>query len=139
MSTIYQETIEAAKIVRIALAYCSAQDSLSGQDQPAVYDRQWQACCGVAARFLHDPKAMTAELCHHEWRLSQMRSSHPQYWPAAASVDWDQLDGTNRYAEYAGLAAMRQELLEIEREEEEQLTERLHRDAQQKHDQEAWQ
>ncbi len=129
-----QETQAAQTIVRIALAYCDAQDALTGQVQPEVYDRQWQACCGVAARFLADSEAMTPQLCHHEWRLSQMRSSHPRYWPSAAGVDWANLDGINQYAEIAGLAAMRQALQDIRWEEDETLTEHLHPDAQQQHE-----
>ncbi len=108
---INQEAQAAAMIVRIALAYCNSQDALSGQEQPAVYDRQWQACCAVASRFLADPEAMTPQLCHHEWRLSQMRSSHPRYWPTAARTGWDDLSPMDQYAERAGLAAMREAYL----------------------------
>ena len=127
----------ANRIVRIALAYCDAQSVTSGIEQPAAHDRQWQACCGVAARFLSDPKAMTPALCHHEWRLSQMRHSHPAYWPPAVSTNWEDLPGTDRMIEGMGLRAMRDELLCIETEEEERLTAHLHPDAQQIHDAEA--
>ncbi len=50
-----------------------------------------------------------------ELRLSQMRHSHPQFWPAAASRTWDELDPMDQYVERAGLAAMRQALNETRR------------------------
>jgi hypothetical protein len=110
------EIVVASRIIRIALAYCNAQTAISGLENAPVPDRQWQACCAVAARFIADPRGMTAELCHHEWRLSQMRSSHPSYWPTAASRRWDDLLPLDQYVERAGLAAMRAELGEMERE-----------------------
>lgn len=132
MST--QEARAAQTIVCIALAYCDAQNATSGVENPPVSDRQWQACCGVASRFLADPNTMTPELCHHEWRLVQMRASHPEFWPPAARVGWDQLDTMKQYVERAGLAAMRQELARIRAEEEEAYTAHLHPDAQQQHE-----
>jgi hypothetical protein len=115
MHEIQLETAAARQIVLIAMAYCEAQTATSGEESPMVLDRQWQACCGVAARFLSDPEAMTPQLCHHEWRLSQMRHSHPPFWPAAASRTWDELDPMDQYVERAGLAAMRQALNETRR------------------------
>ena len=109
------EAAAARHIVLIAMAYCEAQTATSGEESPIVHDRQWQACCGVAARFLSDPEAMTPQLFHREWRLSQMRHSHPQFWPAAASRTWDELDPMDQYVERAGLAAMRQALDETRR------------------------
>ncbi len=132
MST--QEARAAKTIVRVADAYAGAQDALSGDPNLVISDRQWQACCGVASRFLADPEAMTPALCHHEWRLVQMRSSHPKHWPPAASRDWDELDPMDQYVERAGLAAMRQELERIRAEEEEAYTAFLHPDAQRQHE-----
>ena len=119
------EALAASIIVRVALAYCNAQTATLGLEDAPVPDRQWQACCAVAARSIPDPQAMTPELCHHEWRLNQMRSSHPGYWPPAASRNWDDLSPMDQYVERSGLAAMRAELLEIERQREEQSTEAL--------------
>ncbi len=107
------ESKAAFRIVRIAKAYCDAQGAPTGLENPWVPDRQWQASCAVAVRFLADTKSMTAELCHYEWRLSQMRSSYPAYWPAAVLSDWSDLPAMDRYVESAGLAAMRSELAEI--------------------------
>ena len=73
---------------------------------------------------------MTAELCHHEWRLSQMRSSHPAYWPAAVLTDWSDLPAMDRYVESAGLAAMRSELAQIMSSQENSVLEILLGDAQ---------
>ncbi len=126
-----QSEINAAnRIVRVALAYCNAQYTLSGIEHPVAPERQWQACCTVASRFLADPAAMTPQLCHQEWRLSQMRHSHPAYWPSAAATEWEQLSPTDRMLENMGLRAMRDELLRLESEEEERLTAHLHADAQ---------
>ncbi|MEP1352605.1 MAG: hypothetical protein ABJX32_18940 [Tateyamaria sp.] len=44
-----------------------------------------------------------------------MRHGHPQFWPAAASRTWDELDPMDQYVERAGLAAMRQALNETRR------------------------
>ena len=114
---VHHEIVAAFRIIRIALAYCNAQTATSGLENAPVPERQWHACCAVAARFITDPQTMRPELCHHEWRLSQMRSSHPAYWPSAASRHWDDLAPMDQYVERAGLAAMRAELREIEREE----------------------
>ena len=132
------EIAAANLITRIAQAYCDAQSALSGETNPPIYDRQWQACCTVAGRFLADPGAITPQLCHHEWRLSQMNASHPQYWPSAARLDWDDLSPTDQYLERAGLAAMRQALRNHQWEEEERLAAYLQSDAQQQHDAENW-
>ncbi len=130
-STIFEETRAANQIVRIARAYCDAQNVLTGSENPQTCDRQWQACCGVAARFLANPVAMTPELCHHEWRLSQMRYSHPDYWPWSAKLNWSELAPTDQYLERAGLAAMRQELHEINFEQKKPTIELLHTDVHQ--------
>ncbi len=119
------ESEAAFRIVRFAKAYCDAQGAPSGSENPPVSDRQWQASCAVALRFLADPQSMTAELCHHEWRLSQIHYSHPAYWPAAALPDWDDLPAMDQYWESAGLAAMRNELVEIKSSYENFLQKRL--------------
>ena len=124
----------ANRIVRIALAYCDAQCITSGIEQHVAHDRQWQACCGVASRFLADPAAMTPALCHHEWRLSQMRHSHPTFWPPAVATDWEDLSPTDRMLEAMGLRAMREELSYLESEVEERLIRHLHADAQEMQD-----
>jgi hypothetical protein len=124
----------ANNIVRIAMAYCEAQNSVTGMEAPPVPDRQWQACCGVASRFLADPSAMTPQICHHAWRLSQMRHSHPACWPPAVATEWEHLSPTDRMLEGMGLRAMRDELRRIEAEEEERLIAHLHADAQQMQD-----
>jgi len=124
------ESEAAFRIVRIAKAYCDAQGAPTGLENPPVSDRQWQASCAVAVRFLADPKSMTAELCHHEWRLSQMRSSHPAYWPAAVLTDWSDLPAMDRYVESAGVAAMRSELAQIMSSQENSVLEILLGDAQ---------
>ena len=124
----------ANRIIRIALAYCETQDILSGQIERPVHDRQWQACIGVATRFLTDPAAMTPALCHHEWRLSQMRHSHPTFWPPAVATDWEDLSPTDRMLESMGLRAMREELSYLESEVEERLIRHLHADAQEMQD-----
>lgn len=130
-----QSEINAAnRIVRIALAYSDAQGVTSGHESPAASGRQWQACCGVAARFLADPAAMTPALCHHEWRLNQMQSSHPAFWLPAVSASWEDLPATGRMTTGMGLRAMRDELLRLESEEEERTIVHLHADAQQMQD-----
>jgi len=129
-----QEVDAAGRIVRVAQAYADAQHVLDGYKNPSVSDRQWQACCLVASRFLADPDAMTPQQCHHEWRLSQMRSSHPAFWPTAVATEWGDLSVTDRMLESIGLRAMRDELQRIETEQEERLIAHLHADAQQMQD-----
>ena len=50
------ESEAAFRIVRIAKAYCDAQGAPTGLENPPVSDRQWQASCAVAVRFLADPQ-----------------------------------------------------------------------------------
>ena len=63
---------------------------------------------------------MTPALCHHEWRLSQMRHSHPTFWPPAVATDWEDLRPTDRMLEAMGLGRCATNCY-LETEEEERL------------------